>query len=624
MHPKMRDYYEKELNYLRGMGKEFADQFPGVAQRLDLGRFECADPYVERLLEGFAFLTARIQLQMDAEFPGFTQYLLNMVYPHYLSPTPSMTILRMTPDLDGGVTAAGFPLPKGMRLFTDVGLEGQSRCEFRTSRDVTLWPVQVIQVEYLTAAEAGYYPLPRQPPAKAGIRLRLQVANGIPWREMPLDDLVFYLDGGRETTGRVYELLAAHTQALVLQPVVPAGQSPAWRQVLPADNVQPLGFAQEEALLPYTDVSFQGYRLLQEYFAFPERFLFIRLSGLQAAVQRLGNEEALEIVCLFQDKNDGLKGWLNTSNVVLNCVPAINLFPRRADRVHVAAVSREQHVIVDRTHAQDYEVYAITDVVGFDSNLQEQQRFRSFYDCRGEHKAGNAYYTWRRVPHLPPLTKQAGRHYQGSEVYLSLVDSTAAPYAPDLKQLGVSVLCTNRDAPLYTFQHKGQVRFTLDASAPVKQVESLAGPSTPLPAHPDGEHAWRLINHLSLNYLSLLDTDDKQGAAALRSLLRLYANMSEASVRKQVDDGILKINSRPVVRRIPGSGPIAFGRGVEIALQCQESAFDGLGAFLLGSVLEKFFAKYVSINSFTQMSLNTVERGEVMRWPIRTGTTPIL
>lgn len=624
MHPKLLDYYEKELAFLRGMGKEFAERFPSVAQRLDLGRFECADPYVERLLEGVAFLTARIQLQMDAEFPGFTQYLLNMVYPHYLSPVPSMTILRFVADLDGGMTTTGFSLPKSTRLFTEVGLGGSSRCEFRTARDVMLWPIQLTSAEYLPAAEAGYYPLPRQQPAKSGIRLRLRAANGIPWREMPLDDLVFYLDGARETVGRVYELLAAHTQSVIMQPVMQQGQSPRWRQVLPATSVQPLGFSQDDALLPHTEVSFQGYRLLQEYFAFPERFLFVRLTGLQAVLQQLGTEEVLEIVCLFEDKNELLKGVLSTDNFVLNCVPAINLFPRRADRVPVSTLSREHHVIVDRTHAQDYEVYAITEVTGFDSNLQEQQRFRPFYDCRGKRGVGNAYYTWRRVPHLPPLGKQGGRHYQGSEVYLSLVDSAAAPYAADLKQLGVSALCTNRDAPLYTFHNKGRVRFTLEVSAPVKQVESLAGPSTPLPAHPDGEHAWRLINHLSLNYLSLLDSDDKQGAVALRSLLKLYADMGAAGLRKQVEEGILAVESRSVVRRIPGSGPIAFGRGVEITLQCQDSAFDGLGAFLLGAVLEKFFAKYVSINSFTQMSLTTIERGRVMQWPVRMGTTPIL
>ncbi|WP_026154781.1 type VI secretion system baseplate subunit TssF [Thiolinea disciformis] len=623
MHPRLLEYYEKELSFLRGMGKEFAERFPSAAQRLDLGRFECADPYVERLLEGFAFLTARIQLKIDAEFPQFTQYLLNMVYPHYLSPIPSMSIVRFNPDLDGGVTETGFDLPKGTRLFTRSVVSNDTRCEFRTARDVRLWPIQLTKADYLVAAEAGYYPIKPKIP-KAGLRFNLQACNGIPLKALALDDLVFYIDGVRETSGRIYELLAAHTLAIIAQPVTDANRTPTWRQVLPVSALELLGFGKDEALLPYTDASFEAYRLLQEYFAFPERLLFFRITGLKNILQQLHEQESLELVFLFKEKNELLQGVLSTENFILNAVPAINLFSRRADRIHVSTTTHEHHLVIDRTHAQDYEVYAIQEVVGFDVNLREQQSFRSFYDYRGDQKEGSAYYTWRRVPHLPPANQQAGRHYQASEVYLSLVDNKSSPYAADLHQLGVTALCTNKDIPAYSFYNKGRVAFTLDASAPVKSVESLAGPSQPLPAVVEGEYAWRLINHLSLNYLSLLDNDQQQGAAALRALLKLYADLGVASRRKQVEEGVLSVKSRPIVRRIAGGGPIAFGRGIGIDLHCQERAFDGLGAFLLSSVLEKFFAKYVTLNSFTQLSLSTVERGEVMQWPIRTGTTILL
>lgn len=623
MHPKLLEYYEKELSFLRGMGKEFAERFPSVAQRLDLGRFECADPYVERLLEGFAFLAARIQLKLDAEFPGFTQHLLNMVYPHYLSPIPSMAIVRFNPDLEGGVTPSGFLLPKDTRLFTQAALENEVRCEFRTANDLTLWPVELKSAEYLLAAEASYYPL-KQQAAKSGLRLRLQACNGIPLNTVSLNELVFYLEGTKDTAGRIYELLAAHAIQLIIQPVAEAGKSPAWRQVLPLAALEMQGFKPEEALLPHTDVSFEGYRLLQEYFAFPERFLFFKLSQLQAAVQRLSDSDALELVILFKDKNDLLKGMINTENFVLNALPVINLFPRRTDRIHVSNLLREHHVIVDKTRVQDYEIYAIREVTGFDVNLREQQTFKPFYACHAEQSKHSAYYTWRRIPHLPPANQQLARQYQAGEVYVSLVDSKAAPYSADLRQLGVLALCTNRDSPLYCLHTKGRVSFSLEASAPIKNVESLVGPSAPLPAAPEGEQAWRLINHLSLNYLSLLDKDDQQGAAALRSLLKLYTDLGSASLRKQVDEGILSIKSQQVVRRIAGAGPIAFGRGLGIELKCQERAFDGLGPILLSSILEKFFAKYVSINSFTQLTLTTSERGEIMQWPIRTGTKMIL
>lgn len=623
MHPKLREYYEKELSFLRGMGKEFADRFPSVAQRLDLGRFECADPYVERLLEGVAFLTARIQLKLDAEFPGFTQYLLNMVYPHYLSPIPSMSIVHCKPDLDGGVSQTGFLLPKNTRLFAKTALENDLLCEFRTTSDLVLWPIQLESVEYLLAAEVGHYLL-RQQTIKAGLRLRLQACNGIAFNALALNELVFYINADKETAGRIYELLTAHTIQLIVQPAAETSKNATWRQVLPSSALEMLGFKQEEALLPYTDTSFEGYRLLQEYFAFPERFLFFKICDIQTTIQHLSSADTLEIIILFKDKNDLLKGMLSSENFVLNAIPAINLFPRRTDRIHVSSLLREHHVIVDKTRAQDYEVYAIKEVIGFDVNLRQQQIFKPFYDCCGEHHESFAYYTWRRIPHLPPTNKQVARTYQASEVYLSLVDSKAAPYAADLRQLGVVALCTNRDSPLYCFHSKGRVSFTLDTSAPIKSAESLIGPSMPLPASPEGEQAWRLINHLSLNYLSLLDQDEQQGATALRSLLRLYADLGSASLRKQVDEGILSIKSQPIVRRIAGRGPIAFGRGLGIELKCQERAFDGLGAILFGSVLERFLAKYVSINSFTQLTLTTSERGELMQWPIRIGTKSIL
>jgi type VI secretion system protein ImpG len=215
------------------------------------------------------------------------------------------------------------------------------------------------------------------------------------------------------------------------------------------------------------------------------------------------------------------------------------------------------------------------------------------------------------------------RHYAGSEIYLSLVDEKAAPWNADLKQLGVEALCTNRALPLEIIAYKGKVNFTMEEAAPINQVTSLAGPSAPVKAYDEGDHAWRLVNHLSLNYLSLLDNNDREGAMALRELLRLYSHSSSLAVRKQID-GVLHVSSRSVVQRIPGAGPIAFGRGTEIEITCQENAFDGIGIFVLGSVLERFFAKYSSLNSFTQMILTSTERGEVMRWPVRTGTAPLL
>jgi len=598
MHPEMLKYYEKELQFVRGMGKEFAERYPGVAERLDLGGFECADPYVERLLEGFAFLSARIQLKLDAEFPKFTQNLLDMVYPHYLSPIPSMA-LRST-------------LSEGMR----------TRCDYRTSQDVNLWPLIIEEVKYLRAGEAEIYNRSIEP-VKSAIKVQLEAPVGVELNTLTLDKLPFYLDGGGETPHRVYELLLAHCSSIVVQPLLKNGKKSPWQIELPASNLSEMGFDDDQALLPYTDVSFQGYRYLQEYFAFPQRYLFVELSGLKDAVQRC-NENSLEIIFLFKESNELLEGAIDKDNFSLNCTPAINLFPKRADRIHLSHRSTEHQVIMDRTNPLDYEVYSITGVSGFDSSLEEKQIFNPFYGSNNyDSKAGQAYYTINRKPRLQSTTNRSHTDYVGTEIFLSLVDSSETPYDVNLKQLGVSALCTNRDLPLHITSQGGKSLFTLEESAPVLKIRSLAGPTKPKPPNIEGENAWRLISHLSLNYLSLVDKDNKEGAVALRELLTLYGDMHRSEVMKQIN-GLLSVDSKPAVRRIPGAGPITFGRGLEISLNCKESAFDGMGVYMLGSVLEHFFAKYVSLNSFTQTNLSTVERGKIKQWSVRTGTRAIL
>jgi type VI secretion system protein ImpG len=284
-------------------------------------------------------------------------------------------------------------------------------------------------------------------------------------------------------------------------------------------------------------------------------------------------------------------------------------------------------VVPDRTRPLDLEVYEITAVAGFAEGSSQERPFLPFYAAREGGGDGMAYYAVNRVPRLKSeKAQQTGNHskYAGSEVYLSLVDSTAAPISTDLRQLAVEALCTNRDLPLFLPVGKGTTDFVTDGGGPVTAIRCVSGvPTTPKPSHAEGQVAWRLVSHLALNYLSLVDTDRTQGAAGLRELLSLYADLAEAHARRQIE-GVKSITSAPVYRRIPAPGPIAFGRGIQATLTFDEAAFEGTGAFLLGAVLERFFAKHVSINSFTETVVKTVERGEIMRWPARIGRRHVL
>ncbi len=622
MDPRLLKYYNRELQYIREMGGEFAKEYPKIAGRLGLEGFECADPYVERLLEGFAFLAGRVQLKLDAEFPRFTQHLLEAVYPHYLSPTPSMAVVKLQPDLTEGGLAEGFIVPRNTAIRSLLGKGEQTSCEYRTAQDTTLWPLELDQAEYLTTF-AGTE-LPNIPGAKAAIRLRLRCTAGLKFNKLALDKLPFYLQGVDELPMHLYEQLLGNTLAVVVRPM----SKPApWQEIIEKSSIMPLGFDNDQALLPVGRRSFQGYRLIHEYFAFPARFMFVELHGLGKAVNRCAHDE-LEIIFLLNRSHSALEKVVNATNFSLFSVPVSNLFPKQCDRIHLTQKDHEFHVVPDRTRPMDFEVHSISAVNGYGTGMEREQHFLPFYasSSLAAQQPEKAFYTSRREPRiLSSHQRRSGPRssYIGSEVFITLVDANEAPFRSDLRQLSVNTLCTNRDLPLQMPIGKGKTDFTLESGAPVDSVRCIAGPSRPKPSWAEGDVTWRLVSHLSLNYLSLTDSDDEQGASALREMLALYGDTAEAPIRNQID-GVRNITSESVVRRLPVSGPLALGRGLEISLILDESAFQGTGVFLLGAVLERFFARYVTMNSFTQTVIKTVERGEIMRWPLRTGQQHVL
>jgi type VI secretion system protein ImpG len=622
MDPRLLTYYNRELQYIRETGQEFAKEFPKIAGRLGLETLECTDPYVERLLESFAFLTARVQLKLDAEFPRFTQHLLQMVYPHYLCPTPSMTVAQMVPCLTEGSLADGFSVPRGSAIKSVIGRGEQTACEYRTAHDVTLWPLELTGAEYTSfLGDLGTLRIPGKP--KAAFRLRLQASAGLNFDQLALDNLPLFLPGADEIAFRIYELMLAHTVALVIRPV--GGGS--WSEVVVDNPVRALGFEDDEALIPYGPRSFQGYRLLQEYFAFPSRFLFANLCGLATAVRKCAAPE-IEIVVVLDAQDARLEKAIGPGQFAMFCTPAINLFPKRTDRIHLTEAENEYHIVPDRTRPMDFEIHSVTEVLGFGTSADQKQEFTPFYAAHDRTTAEDmsAYYTTIREPRMLS-TKQraqgARSAYVGSEVFIALVDATQAPVRPQLKQLAINTLCTNRDLCLHIPVGQKRSDFSLEAGAPVEAIRAVAGPTAPKPSYAYGDPTWRLVGHLALNYLSITDDANGGGASALRELLSLYGDTSDQVIRKQVE-GVRSVESTSVTRRLPVSGPVAFGRGLEISVTLDETAFEGMGAFVFGAVLERFFAKYVSINSFSETVLKSIQRKEIMRWPARLGRRPAL
>jgi type VI secretion system protein ImpG len=419
------------------------------------------------------------------------------------------------------------------------------------------------------------------------------------------------------------EQLVASAVRVIVKPAV----SPApWHHVLPAASIRPMGFGDDEALLPPSHRRFSGYRVVNEYFAFPQRLLFTEFTQLAGAVHRCKGPE-LDLIVLL-DRADPLLGEsLDESHFALFCTPAINLFPRRADRIHLADRDYEYQVLADRTRPMDFEVYDVTEVTGYTEGGARARVFQPFYAVHDNPvDSGAAYFTARRAPRLMSerqATQGPRSGYMGTEVFIAIVDAREAPYRSDLKQLAPEILCTNRDLPLLLSPGAGKTDFTLVSGAPVRTTRIIAGPTRPRLPMAEGEAAWRLIGHLALNYLSLSDTDERQGAAAIREMLGLYGDIAEPAVRKQIE-GVRSIASRPVLRRVSNEGASSWVRGVEVDLTLDESAFQGSGVFLLAAVLERFFARYVSLNSFTETVLRTVDRGEIARWPARVGNRTLI
>jgi type VI secretion system protein ImpG len=439
-----------------------------------------------------------------------------------------------------------------------------------------------------------------------------------------LDNLPVFIAGADELPKRLYEQILGNAVGFVVQAKGASGQI---SRHIDASHIRRKGFEEDEALIPYSGRSFSGYRLLQEYFACPERFLFAEFTGLKSVLARSRGSE-FEIIVLFDRSVASLHNAVDASNFRLFCTPAINLFPRRADRIHLQQGKTEYHILADRTRPMDFEIHSIGNVEGFGDKQEPEQRFLPFYGCdeRTWHSQHSAYYTIRREPRLLSSRQKrqgARSSYIGNEMFIALVDSIEAPYSTELRQVGMQLMCTNRDLPLQMPVGKSKTDFTLETGAPVDAIRCVAGPTKPRASVAIGETAWRLLSHLQLNYVSLLENNSGEGAAALREMLTLYCDEFDSSALRQIE-GVKAVSSQPIVRRIPVPGPITFGRGLEITLTCDDGAFEGTGAFLLGAVMQQFFARYVSVNSFTETVLRTLERNEVARWPARLGTRQTL
>ncbi len=618
MQRRFIELYNQELAFLRELGTEFAANHPRIAGRLGIEADECSDPYVERLLEGVAFLTARVQMKLNARFPELTQQLLESVYPAWLAPVPACGIVQLEPDRDEGGLQAGIRVPRGTALRTVPGKGELTACEFRTAHETTLWPVEIAEARYIGGGGAlGALGLPVPESVRAGIRLKLQTSGELPFSKVPLNALDIHLKADPAISSRLYEALTARTVALVVRDTA----SGAFHR-LDGGAISPLGFDDTEAMLPVPASGFGGYRLLAEYFALPERFHFIRASGLAGALQHI-RASSCELYVLLDRMEPLFENALDATQFRLHCTPVANLFSKVIDRVKTSATEVEHHLVPDRNRPLDFEIAMIESVASFGAGGTRLSEVPPLSRIgANDSSETQQYYAVSRQPRLMSTAaeRSGGRtSYLGTECFISLSGNGRAP----VEQLEVRALCTNRDLPILARFGGGVTDFVTDSGAPIRAMRCIAGLTAPRLSPALADSAWRLVNHLAVNILSLSGAESQEGTALLRRFLRLHANPDDAVMARQID-GVRSIVHEPRVSRIPAGGPISFGRGLGIRLEVDESGFAGGSAMVLGAVLERFFARYVSINSFTQLRLDSVQRGLLREWTPRSGARALL
>ncbi|HEY3983559.1 type VI secretion system baseplate subunit TssF [Cedecea sp.] len=604
----MLHHYERELQFLRDAGREFALDYPKIAERLGVGEGGAPDPSVERLLEGVAFLTARIQLQLEAEFPNFSESLLALVQPEALAPTPSFAIVQLTPDVGEGSLEGGYTLPAGSALRQAGGRSDTAvDCEFSTLTSATLWPIELMDAELITAP-AAWLGTAYQAAGKAAsmIRMRLRTCDGLPFCSLAMAELDLFLRDGAGSSA-LYEAMMAHSPGVLVR----SGEDPSSGEYLDAACLRPGGLLDERLL----DEQSSHYSLLKHFFAFPEGYRFVRITGLQPSI-RACNSDSLEILILLQSSL-ALPTPLSREAFALFCVPVANLFPRRCDRVPIEHYAHEYPLIVDRARPRDYQLHQVLSVQGFTARGRKLGELRPMYGPLARDDASVGEYQLRRRPRSRARGTYSG--YAGSEVFISL----HAGIDTELCQLGVEASCSNGGLPLLMALGKGNTDLVSDAHAPIRAIRLLCGPSHPLPAPAQSEKAVRAIHQLSRGYLPLAEPDGEVGAKALRDLLALYLPLGHQTGKRWLQ-GICALRSEAVVRRIAGPGPLVFARGVQLTLTLDETAYEGTGVVLFGSMLEAFLVRYAALNSFTELRLVGRQHGTLKQWRARSGQCPIL
>lgn len=610
MADELLPYYEKELAFVRQMGAEFAKEHPKIAGRLGIHNDTVEDPHASRLIESFAYLNARIQHKLDDEFPELSDALLSVMFPHYQRPIPSMSIVQFVPDqeqLDGR-----YQVPKNTLVETEQ-FQGEN-CRFNTIYNIDLLPMFV--------TNAGLVGRPFATPGSGDVRgassvlkISLQTFNDA----ILLDDCApqkirFYLKGQSLYTYPLYELLLNDC----LDVYIASSEEDTSPIRIGSQCIKPVGFGINEGLLPYPANSFVGYRLLTEFFVFPEKFMFFDIV-LDKKLPN-GAQNQLDLYFYFRSSDIELEHNVSAESFALGCSPMVNLFEHKADPIKLNQMELEYQVIPDARRPVGYEVYSIDKVTAISSSGSTSD-FLPFYGITHREQDDSSHAYW--FSHRHPAKMGYYERDEGTDVYLSLVDLNFNPNIPYDRTLSLQTTCSNRDLP-------SKLPFTIDhpklqcvnGAPPCSRIRCLTQPSSAIRPPLRNQARWRLISHLNLNALSI--TGHGNTTEAFKEILRLY-DFNETSVTRGLIESIQSVQAKPISAPLNIDGYATICRGMEVEVELDENMLSGSSGYLFGSILEHFFALYCPINSFTRTLIKVKgKEGYLKKCPPRSGEKVLL
>ncbi|MHA1558221.1 MAG: type VI secretion system baseplate subunit TssF [Alphaproteobacteria bacterium] len=594
------DYYHEELSYLRNSGKIFAKKYPKIARRLDFSDQESPDPHTERLLESFAFLTAQLRQEIDNRFPEIASALLEILYPHLAVPLPSVAIAQFQADQTKGNFTQGYSIAPKTFLYA-YGEQDQT-CRFQTIYPVKLWPIRIERVSIVGTSD--YVINDNNVPATSWfLCIGLKSTAGA-FETLNFDDTTFHI----RTDGLLgFEIFKGIFANNPLSAFVSIDKKTAIK--MPDGSLQSLGFKREEVAVEVNSKTTHAYQLLQEYFHFPEKFLFFKVAKFNEMAPV--KSDTLEILIPLTNIDKIWNQNIGPSNILLGCTPIINLFQKTTDPLRLTHTKRYYRLSPDQRRDRTTEIYKILNVWGAVEGEKKNYLIPPYFSLDHHTMEANDSVFW-----ISKRKSARWREVSGSDMYISFVDLNFKPQDPPKHIIYAKTLCTNR---FLAEQLPGGAELYIEETPPVSHIVCLDRPVSERYAPETGETLWMLISNLALNHISFIDSN--KDAEVLRETLKLHARERYAHFEREINS-VENVSASRTVKRIREEAWRGFINGirVKLAVKHQKDATGNL--FLLTTILQHYLSLHVSINSFVEVLLATPH--ESILCPLLTGEKIVL